>query len=206
MIYDISPLISEDIAVWPGDTDFKRIMQLDICSGDNITLSGFQSTVHLGTHTDAPSHFVKGGKTIDACPLETYIGECQVIYCNINKATAILPEHLSTQVTAPRVLLRTNSFPNPNLWNTDFCYLSLELIQLLSKHNVKLIGIDTPSIDAFDSKDLLSHNALAQAKIAILEGIDLSKVAQGKYELIALPLKLHGFDASPVRAILRDLP
>jgi arylformamidase len=102
-------------------------------------------------------------------------------------------------------LLATGTFPDPEHFNEDFAGLSPELVHTLHGQGVKLIGIDTPSVDLFDSKDLPSHQACLRYDMGILEGLVLAKVPEGTYELIALPLKLVGFDASPVRAVLRNL-
>ncbi|NBW81674.1 hypothetical protein EBR21_07955, partial [bacterium] len=101
-----------------------------------------------------------------------------------------------------RVLFRTNSFPDPEQWQDDFCSLSPELISDLAARGVMTVGIDTPSVDPHDSKDLESHQALLRHDVAVLEGLDLSKVPDGEYTLVALPLPLVGFEASPVRAVL----
>jgi arylformamidase len=111
---------------------------------------------------------------------------------------------LPTTIGAPRLLLATGSFPDPEQFHQNFAAYSAELIHALHQEGVRLIGIDTPSIDLFDSKDLPSHKAVLQHDMAVLEGLVLTDVPDGIYELIALPLKLADFDASPVRAILRD--
>ncbi|MDP6180945.1 MAG: hypothetical protein QGG48_13750 [Desulfatiglandales bacterium] len=113
------------------------------------------------------------------------------------------PEVLPNSPLAKRVLFKTGTYPNPNRFNNDFCALSPLLIDELHKQNVILVGIDTPSVDLCDSKNLLAHNRIAKYNMAILEGLLLTDVPEGKYELIALPLKLMGCDGSPVRAVLR---
>jgi arylformamidase len=118
----------------------------------------------------------------------------------------ILPEELPGTILAPRVLLATGTYPDPSFFNEDFAALSPELIDALAGKGVRLVGVDTPSVDRFSSKDLPSHLACLRHDIAILEGIVLREVPEGVYELVALPLKLSGFDASPVRAVLRELP
>src|SRR5262249_43844973 len=117
----------------------------------------------------------------------------------------ILPNSVSEPIQAERVLFATGTFPDPEHFNEDFAALSPELVLSLHRQGVKLVGIDTPSVDLFDSKDLPSHQACLQCDMAILEGLVLRDVRAGLYELIALPLRLVGFDASPVRAILRTL-
>ena len=115
---------------------------------------------------------------------------------------AMVPFPMGDKLPA-RVLFATGTYPNPESWRTDFAALSPELIDLLHSRGVMTVGIDTPSIDLFDSKDLPAHKAILRHDMAILEGLVLQDVPEGVYELIALPLPLVGFDGSPVRAILR---
>jgi arylformamidase len=204
-IIDISPLISADLGVWSGDTVFKRTVLLDTNLNDNIGLSKIETTLHLGAHTDAPNHYAKNASGMSECQLENYLGLCQVIEVFIKKGERIRPKDFNDKITAPRVLFKTKSFPNPNVWNNDFCALSAELVDFLAKQNVILVGIDTPSIDLYDDKLLESHTRVFAHKLSILEGIVLDDVEPANYELIALPLKLKDADASPVRAILRKL-
>lgn len=201
-LIDISPLISPSIAVWPGDVAFSRDVALDMKSGDNLTLSALTSTLHLGAHTDAPNHYVKEGEDIASRPLERYYGPAQVIETRVNRGARIAPADLLSSVEAPRVLLKTGTYPDPNHFNEDFAALSPELVDHLAARGVELVGIDTPSVDLFADKALLSHNAIARHDMSILEGVVLSHVPPGRYTLIALPLSLEGCDASPVRAAL----
>ncbi len=201
-IIDISPLISPSIAVWPGDVPFRRRATLRIADGDNIDLSAIESSVHLGAHTDAPSHYTKNGAGIADRSLSLYYGPCQVVAVDVAPGARVYPADLPGPIIAPRVLLHTGSFPNPDRFSEDFCSASPELIALLAGQGVVLIGIDTPSIDPFSSAALESHQAVAAADMAVLEGIVLTDVAAGLYTLIALPLKIAGADASPVRAVL----
>ncbi|MDF1663852.1 MAG: cyclase family protein [Planctomycetota bacterium] len=201
-IIDISPTIQPKTAVWPGDVSFSRNVCLDMKDGANLTLSSMTSTLHIGAHADAPNHYKADGQAIDECPLEPYYGPCQVITVNIERALRIHPNDLSATIAAPRVLLRTQSFPDPNQFNEDFNSLSPELVEALHDQGVVLIGIDTPSIDPFSDKDLASHNAIARAGIRNLEGLILDHVEDGLYTLLALPLKIAGADASPIRAAL----
>lgn len=205
MIFDITPAVSPRLQVWPGDTPPKRELLRDIHRGDHITLSTLHSTVHLGAHADAPSHYGLDAPTIDECSLDTYLGPCQVLRRNVPRLTLIAPDMLPA-IQAPRLLLATGSYPDPECFNTDFAALAPALVEHLHRQGVKLIGIDTPSVDLFDSKDLPSHRQCLKYDVAILEGLLLQDVPEGLYELIALPLKLVDFDASPVRAILRPLP
>ena len=205
-IFDISPTISFKLAVFPGDKRFERKETIFFNGGNNYSLSEIHTTVHLGSHVDAPIHYDLNGSGIDERNLNYYLGPCQVVQVSLSSEDRILPRHLphNLQITASRILFRTNSYPDPNVWRDDFVGLSPELIDYLNVAGVILIGIDTPSIDPADSKELPSHRQIAKYNMAILEGVDLSMVPDGIYELIALPLKIQGGDASPVRAILRQ--
>lgn len=200
--YDLSPEISEATAVFPGDTAYSRTVSLAFEKGDNLGLSHVQSTVHVGAHADAPSHYRRGGQAIDARPLDYYMGPAQVVGVSASRGRRIGPGDLKAKITAPRVLFRTESFPDPEHWNGDFNSLSPELIHALADQGVVLVGIDTPSVDPADSKPLETHQALFERDMAVLEGLVLRGVPDGLYRLVALPLRLKGADASPVRAIL----
>jgi len=205
-IIDISPLISPDLAVWPGDVAYERTVNLSIQKGANIDLSSITGTVHLGAHTDAPNHYTKGGVGIHERDLSLYLGPAQVVDVDIPRGQRVRLEHVSVPIVAPRVLFKTGSYPDPTHFNSDFCSLSPALIEHLAGEGVRLIGIDTPSIDPADSKDLPSHAMVATHDLAILEGVVLDHVDPGVYQLVALPLRLEGADASPVRAILVEQP
>lgn len=205
MLYDITPAITTDLAVWPGDTPPSRQVLLDITKGDNITLSTLRATVHLGAHADAPSHYGADAKTIDLQSIELYLGPCQLITANITPGKRVSLNQLSAPISQPRVLIRTGTYPDPAVFHRDFAAIEPALMHSLADAGVALVGIDTPSVDLFDSEDLPSHRAALDRKVAILEGLDLKDVPDGMYELIALPLKLVGFDASPVRAVLRTM-
>lgn len=201
---DISPLISSEIAVFPGDTPYENRYLFSFKDGANFSLSKLNSTVHLGAHADAPFHYNSEGQTIDEIDLDYYLGSCQVIELNIERARRIVPEDLvGTVIQDKRILFKTKSF-NPYVWSSDFNALSVELITMLAAKGVVLIGIDTPSVDLADDKNLICHQTIYKHKIAILEGLVLSHVKAGLYNLIALPLKLKGAEASPVRAILTE--
>lgn len=204
MLIDISPLIDDSIRVWPGDTPFVHTVNRDMNSGANLTLSDIRTSVHVGAHADAPSHYVREGVDIASRRLDYYIGRCVVLHIRVRRGEQITPEHVNGKVvSAPRVLLRTGTFPDPRNWNDDFASLSPALVEDFYQHGVILIGIDTPSVDAFDSKALEAHQAFARNDMAMLEGLVLDHVPEGEYELIAPPLRLGGADASPVRAVLR---
>ena len=200
---DISPLISSKTAVFPGDTPFSREVALDFDRGDNLRLSHIVSSVHIGAHADAPSHYHPGGHSIENRGLHFYLGTAQVVEVSCPGGARVVPEHFShSKIEAPRILFKTRSFPNPDHWNGDFNSLSPETIDFLHQRGVCLVGIDTPSVDPADDKHLATHKEIYSADMAILEGLVLDCVEPGLYSLIALPLKIKGADASPVRAIL----
>lgn len=201
---DISPQLSQRTAVFPGDTAFSREVLLDFKSGAHLELSTMRTTLHLGAHADAPSHYRRDAAAIHKVDLGDYFGLAQVVRIpkKFPRLEIGLDDWASREVKAKRILFATGSFPDPNSWTPDFAYFSPELIRYLASKQVRLIGIDTPSVDSVNSKDLLSHNAVADADLRILEGLELSSVAEGLYDLIALPLRLELCEASPVRAIL----
>lgn len=205
-ILDISPPLSPDTAVWPGDQPLARKVALDMASGSNLTLSSVETTVHIGAHADAPSHYATDGLGIDQVDLDPYLGSCVVVTVLNPAGRLILPSHCQPAIEggARRILFRTLSQPDYTKFNTDFVAVSPEAVKVMGEAGVRLIGIDTASIDPFDSKDLPAHHQLVAFQMRNLEGLDLRHVPDGEYELIALPLKLQGFDASPVRAILRQ--
>lgn len=201
--FDISPVVSPRIAVFPEDVAYARSVCLDFEKGNHLLLSSIQTTLHLGAHTDAPNHYHADGIGIGERTLSLYMGLAQVIDVKVPRGTRIYSDALKDKkIEAPRVLFKTGSFPNPEAWNSDFCALSPGLIHFLADQKVKLVGIDTPSVDPEDSKALESHKAIYERQMGILEGIVLSDVPEGLYTLLALPLRLEDADASPVRAIL----
>ncbi len=201
-IIDISPVISEHLAVFPGDVPFKQNFSLHVSEGASITLSSISTTLHIGAHADAPSHYHAEGCDIATRSLSYYIGPCQVIKVknSPHKMIALSEEELN-KITARRVLFRTDSF-DPLHWSDDFFSIEPKTIEALALRKVKLVGIDTPSIDPSISKTLDAHHMVRQYDMAILEGLVLNHVNEGFYDLVALPLKIQGGDSSPVRAIL----
>jgi arylformamidase len=202
-LYDISPRVTPRLGVWPGDTPPSREILLDLSRGDSVTLSTLRATAHLGAHADAPSHYGVDAPDIASRDLGLYLGPCDVIHVGVGRGTRVEVSDLPRLPTTPRVLLATGTFPDPDRWNDDFAALAPGLVERLAARGVRLIGIDTPSVDLMGSKDLPAHQAFLRNDMAILEGLVLGQVPDGQYELIALPLALEGFDASPVRAVLR---
>lgn len=206
MIYDISPLVDPRVAVWPGDTPFSAKDLLRIEEGHAVHLSAITLSCHTGAHADAPSHFLREAPSIDAVPLVRYLGPCRLLDVR-PKDGVIRPEEVEKAdfSASPRVLFRTRDRQDRTAFPATFTVLSVELIDWLADRGVVLIGLDSPSVDTFESKDLPCHKALYARGIANLESLDLTGVPEGRYELIALPLRLRGRDASPVRAVLRSL-
>ena len=205
MIHDISPPLSERIAVWPGDVPFQRSITCAQADGANLDLSSITSTVHLGAHADAPSHYVPDGLGIAARRLEPYLGLCEVMEVSVQRGERLDVHHLPHPPRAPRVLFRTGTFPDPESFNEDFAALSPALIDHLAQQGVCLVGLDTPSVDLCHDRDLITHHAIAAHDLSILEGVVLDQVAPGLYHLVAPPLRIEGADASPVRALLLTL-
>ena len=203
MILDITPAITPALAVWPGDTPASREVLMDLARGDVVTLSTLRATVHLGAHADAPSHYGLGAPSIEAMPPDRYVGPCRVLRVPARRGMRIGPEAIPADLRSERVLIATGTYPEPDHWRDDFAALEPATVDLLHARGVRLVGIDTPSVDLKSDMKLLAHGRFLAHDMAILEGLVLDGVEPGEYELIALPLKLVGFDASPVRAILR---
>lgn len=201
-LIDISPPITPGIGVWPGDTPFSQRYLCRMSEGANLDLSSIHTTVHLGAHADAPSHYGLAAPGIGERPLEPYYGPCQVLRVQVGRGERITSAHLDQPITASRLLLHTGTFPDPDRWNSDFAALSPELVHHLADRGVVLVGIDTPSVDLQEDKELLSHSALLERDLCVLEGLVLDHVGPGQYTLVAFPLRLLGADASPVRAVL----
>jgi arylformamidase len=206
-LWDITPVVDTATPVWPGDTPvgIERVWRME--AGSPVNVGRLTLSPHTGAHTDAPLHYDAEGAAIGAVPLDAYLGPCRVIHC-IGATPVVTPEQMAGSLDGvpPRVLLRTYQQAPTTTWDSAFCAVAPETIDLLAAHGVKLIGIDTPSLDPQESKTMDAHHRIRAHRMAILEGIVLDAVAPGDYELIALPLKFATLDASPVRAVLRALP
>ena len=205
MIIDITPPITPTSAVWPGDTPPSREVLLDVAQGDTVTLSTLHSTVHLGAHADAPSHYHLDGRTIDTQPLDLYVGACEVMHVEGVRGGRVGIDDLPSIPRAPRLLIATGTFDGFEAWNDDFCGLEPKLVDHLATCGVRLVGVDTPSVDLMNDQMISAHQRFYANDMAILEGLALGGIPAGAYELFALPLNLVGFDASPIRAILRTV-
>jgi len=203
--YDISRTLSPHIGTWPGDHAFSLQPSFSQQNGDSVNVGVLAMSIHTATHIDAPYHFESQGETCHQLDLSAYWGPAQVM--------TVQKEHGPLEVedlggvdlkTAPRLLLHTSAskladeeFP------TRIVYPSVSMVNSLAAAGVVLLGTDAPSVDALDDRLLPGHAALYRHGIAILEGLNLSRVPDGLYELCALPLKIEFGDGSPVRAVLR---
>jgi len=206
-LWDISPLIGPGAPVFPGDTPFSQRWTWKLDASCPVNVSEITLSPHTGSHTDAPLHYDNDGAAIAEVDLATYLGPCRVIHA-LDARPRVEPQHVEPHLDAvpSRVLLRTCREAAVDRWDPDFSAVAPATIDLLHAHGVRLVGIDTPSLDPEQSKTLDSHQRVRAHGMAILEGIVLDEVPAGDYELIALPLKIAGCDASPVRAVLRELP
>jgi arylformamidase len=204
-LWDISPTVAPGFPVFPGDTAFTLRWTWKLAPDCPVNVSEITMSPHTGSHADAPLHYDERGASIGEVPVETYLGPCRVIHA-IGAGALVQPTHLSAHLRAvpPRVLLRTYARA-PAHWDCAFTAVAPATIDLLHEHGVRLIGLDTPSLDPEQSKTLDSHQRVRAHGMAVLEGLVLDEVPAGDYELIALPLKWQGLDASPVRAVLRQL-
>ena len=200
---DISPDWSLQPGIFPGDTKFSRKMLMSF-ENSHLELSSFESTLHIGAHTDAPCHYDKNGTGLETRNLNTYMGEAQVVEVKLQRGQAIQIKDIKVEITEQRVLFKTSSFNYTKAWQEDFNFFDPETIEWLAHKGVILIGIDTPSVDAATSKELLAHKMFYKHDLAVLEGINLSDASEKAYQMIALPLPIKEVDATPVRAILME--
>ena len=205
-IYDISRPLSKSTPVWPGDAPFRYTMNLRMAAGASVNLGSFCTTAHVGTHADAPLHFDDGALPISELDLSAYIGPAVVI--DVAGRSIIHVEDIAHEAleSAPRLLLRTGAWLDAETFPQSIPVIANDVPEFLKSKGVVLLGVDVPSVDSLESKDLPNHHGLHANRIRILESLFLDDVAPGIYELVALPLKLEGADGSPVRAILRTLP
>ena len=204
-IWDISPPVDESAAVFPGDTAYSQQLHFSLAPNCPVNVNSITLSPHTGAHADAPLHYANGESSVGDLDLAPYLGPCRVIHC-MDCGPLVLPEHVAHALEdlPARVLLRTARKAS-QAWDA-FTAIAPETMELLASKNIMLVGIDTPSVDPSTSQDLPSHHQLLAHGLRVLENLVLDDVAEGDYELIALPLKLTRADASPVRAILRELP
>ena len=205
--YDVSLLITPSMPVWPGDPaiTLKRVQKME--DGAHANVSRMELGVHTGTHVDAPYHFIKDGSTVERMPLSVLMGRAYVVHID-DSVTLIKQEHLEKAGIPPRtrrVLFRTR---NSKIWTKEYRefdkgYVALDLsaAEYLVKHGVKLVGVDYLSVAPFGNTQP-THVALLKAGLVVIEGMNLSQVSQGRYNLFCLPLKLEKSDGAPARVVL----
>ncbi|PWH14863.1 MAG: cyclase [Anaerolineae bacterium] len=205
-IYDITLTLSDEIPSWPGDPKFFMERFDKIEAGDNTNTTRFEMSAHTGTHVDAPYHFINHGKGVDQLSLKILTGRVYVLHLpEVNVVTAADLEKADIPPRTRRLLIRTR---NSEYWakgvkefQTDFVGLTADAADYLVKRGVKLIGVDYLSVAPY-KQSRPTHEILLRANVIIVEGLNLAEVAQGRYMLYCLPLKLKGADGAPARAIL----
>ena len=202
--YDVTRPLHATLAPWPGDTRFDYRLTWRMDAGASVNVGAVTMGTHNGTHADAPCHFLPDGARIDDLDPAIYVGPAVLLDVSRvgwtigREALADLP------AGASRLLLRTGAWPDSTRFPERIPTLAPDVPAWLGEQGVRLLGLDLPSVDAIESQDLPIHHALAAADVHILESLDLTGVPPGIYELIALPLRIVGGDAAPVRAVLRD--
>ncbi|WP_273127745.1 arylformamidase [Bacillus weihaiensis] len=202
---DISQPLTNDIAHWPGDTPFSYETVFTKDETGSVNIGKITTSLHTGTHIDAPFHFLNEGKTVLDLDLELYIGTAKLV--DVSDWDEVTPEAFTNSELdgVQRLLVKTKKQVEPHIFPQEIPRLSPELAPFLKEKGVRLLGVDLPSVDALNSKEMETHHALYQHDIHILENIYVENVEPGLYELIALPLPIKGGDGSPVRAVIRPL-
>ena len=205
-IWDISPPVGPASPVFPGDTPYEQAWTATLAPDCPVNVSRITLSPHIGAHADAPLHYSPDGTPIGLVDLASYLGPCRVIHA-IGCGPLIEWQHIehATRELPERVLVRTYERMPADRWDAQLAAYAPETIERLAVRGVKLVGIDTASIDPAESKTLDSHQVIRRLNLRVLENLVLDDVPEGDYELIALPLKLMTADASPVRAVLREL-
>jgi arylformamidase len=200
---DVSRPLGPDTPVWPGD----RRVSLDAVSIDDLTVSSVTMTCHAGTHVDAPTHLVAAGVAVHEIPIGRFIGPAEVVRLPVGCRLA-RPGDLPVGWTprTAKVLLRSDSHPRHARFEDGFAAVTAELVGWLADHGVETLGIDTPSVDEYESRELEAHRALVDRGMTWIESLDLHGVEAGVYLMVALPLPLRGTEAAPLRALLKKLP
>ncbi len=210
-IWDISRMLSNEFAEWPGDEPFRYRLTGEIANGGSVNLGAITMSVHNGTHADARFHFDTNGASIEKAPLDVYLGRATVVdlaqtFSQSREKHLITREDLKPHAEAiaatSRLLVKTGRWADSTTFPNRIPVIAADVPAWLQKNGVKLLGLDLPSMDEIDSKSLQNHHALARAGIAIVESLDLSDVAAGVYNFAALPLKIAGADGAPMRAVL----
>ena len=201
---DVSLLIHEDMLFWPNDPKFQREWTARIAEGKNANLSKLILGSHTGTHIDAPYHFLDNGKTLEKIDISRFYGFAKVF--EIKNSTKILLQDIESLPIEEGdiVLFKTKNslLLRENVFHEDYVGLSLEAAKYLVGKKIKTVGIDYLSIGPRGDEGREVHRTLLREEIGIIEGLDLLEVGEGKYFMMALPLKVKGGEGSPVRAIL----
>lgn len=204
-IWDISQVLRPGLPVWPGDTAFAFERTWLMEDGSPVNVGRMTMSTHSGSHGDAPLHYSATAPDIASVDLDPYLGQCLVVDARAAEGAVEIGD-LPELDGSTRVLLRTfENFPHDQ-WDSGFTAIAPETIAWLAEQGVRLIGTDAPSVDPQESKTMDAHKAVLAADMRILEGLVLDDVPPGRYELIALPLKIAGGDAGLCRAILREIP
>jgi arylformamidase len=207
-LYDITLPISEDMITYPGSPPTRVEPHSRIAHGDDANVTKLTFGSHTGTHVDAAHHFVDGGRTVDALPLDELIGPVRVVRLP-EQVTAIGAAELRAAGVDDerRVLLKTRNSDllGRSEFEKDFAHITADGADYLVQHGVRLIGLDYLSVEAFDAEEPVAHRALLERDLIIIEGVDLRDIEPGRYELICLPLKVAGIDGSPARTVLRSV-
>ncbi|HEX4629816.1 MAG TPA: cyclase family protein [Chthoniobacterales bacterium] len=206
-IFDISRPLFNGLAPWPGDTAFLYELKWKMAEGATVNVGAVTMGVHNGSHADAPFHFQPGADTIERMPLETYFGEAVVVdltnqFKDGTRREITIADLGPVGDLAVRVLLKTGVWKDSQKFPEWIPVIASDVPKWLEDRKVKLLGLDLPSVDTIEAKVLVNHHALAAANIAIVESLDLSEIEAGTYHFSALPLRISGGDAAPVRAIL----
>jgi arylformamidase len=202
---DVTVPVRHEMVHWPGNPPVQLVRTADVKKGDPATLSLLSLGVHTGTHVDAPIHFLADGAGVDAVPLEALIGEVRVLAIRDPHSIGAAELRGFDPREGERLLFKTRN--SGRQWGTaafltDFVFLSLEAARLLAERRVRTVGIDYLSIAGMD-EGVPTHVALLQAGVCIVEGLDLSAVEPGAYDMVCLPLRLAGADGAPARVLLR---
>lgn len=205
-LWDISQTLDPATPVWPGTAPLAMERVVKISDSCPVNVSVMTLGTHTGSHADAPLHYLSDGPASADCSLDPYIGRCVVIDVRHARGRVTPADFAESLINrARRILFRTYDHFPAQIWDSGFTAMDAAVIDLLGLHGVTLVGTDAPSLDPENSKTLDAHQRVLVHDMRILEGLVLDGVDAGEYELVALPLKLRGGDASPVRAILREV-
>ena len=203
MLLDISQPVTPRTAAFPGDVTFDCGWTLELARGHSVNLGWSKASPHVGTHVDAPFHYMEGGARVGGLDLDAFVGPCHVVDAvGESELGASLLRGLDLRA-APRVLFRTQRASDPEAFLDAFPILTDDACDALAQHGVKLVGVDAPSFDPVDAKTLRVHQRLGRARIANVENLVLDRAEAGRYELLAPPLSWPDMDAAPLRALLR---